>query len=139
VGGTATESPLASLEEAKSKRDRERRGRERGGGEEGVGMVAAGGAGLNINPRGRPGRAPVLVRFCLNSRNHAAVVARSVASSAREKRKIRACERTEGSTERRTELDDGCESTTTRWIVSDERAIGDDVVVVIVVLTSFPW
>lgn len=34
-------------------------------------MVAAGGAGLNINPRGRPGRAPVLVRLRLNSRNHA--------------------------------------------------------------------
>lgn len=36
-------------------------------------MVAAGGAGLNINPRGRPGRAPVLVRLRLNSRNHAVV------------------------------------------------------------------
>lgn len=41
------------------------------GGWEGVGMVAAGGAGLNINPRGRPGRAPVLVRLRLNPRNHA--------------------------------------------------------------------
>lgn len=38
-------------------------------------MVAAGGAGLNINPRGRPGRATVLVWFRLNPRNHAAVVA----------------------------------------------------------------
>lgn len=46
-------------------------------------MVAAGGAGLNINPRGRPGRAPVLVRFRLNSRNHAAVCR---ALGAREKR-----------------------------------------------------
>lgn len=36
-------------------------------------MVAAGGAGLNINPRGRPGRAPALVRLRLNSRNHAAI------------------------------------------------------------------
>lgn len=35
-------------------------------------MVAAGGAGLNINPRGRPGHTPVLVRFRFNSRNHAA-------------------------------------------------------------------
>lgn len=36
-----------------------------------VEMVGDGGAGLNINPRGRPGRAPVLVRLRLNPRNHA--------------------------------------------------------------------
>lgn len=41
-------------------------------------MVAAGGAGLNINPRGRPGRAPGLVLFRLNSRNHAVDDARSL-------------------------------------------------------------
>jgi len=62
-------------------------------GEEGIGMVAAGGAGLNINPRGRPGRATVLVWFCLNSRNHAAVVACS-SRTVPAKNETRACEQT---------------------------------------------
>lgn len=87
-------------------------------------MVAADGAGLNINPRGRPGRAPVLVRFRLNSRNHAAVVARARRETKRP-RKTCTCEQTEGPAERRTEgnreSDDGSESTTTRWLASNKR------------------
>lgn len=88
-----------------SQTERQRKERERGTEESrrGVGMVAAGDAGLNINPRGRPGRAPVLVWFRLNSRNHAAnVVARS-SQTVPAKNEKRACERTEGPTERRTE------------------------------------
>lgn len=60
---------VADSGEAKSKRDSERGDPRRVGGRERT--VAAGGAGLNINPRGRPGRAPVLVRLGLNPRNHA--------------------------------------------------------------------
>lgn len=74
MGGAATES-LANSGKLSPKRGREREREKRGGpeGRRGLGMVAAGGAGLNINPRDRPGRASVLVRFRLNSRNHAAV------------------------------------------------------------------
>lgn len=67
-------------------------------------MVAAGGAGLNINPRGRPGRASVLVWSRLNSRNHAAVVARS-SQTVPAKNEKRARVRTKGSSERRTKGD----------------------------------
>lgn len=93
-------------------------------------MVAAGGAGLNINPRGRPGRAPVLVWFCLNSRNHAVASSSSSRRVAREKRKPRVRTNRRCPTERGgREPDDENESTTTRWVVSDQRAI---VVVVVV-------
>lgn len=102
-----------SLASSRKPSPRETEKRERDRGEERVGMVAAGGAGLNINPRGRPGRAPVLVQFRLNSRNHAAVVARS-SRTVPAKNENRACEQTEGPTERRTEPDDENESTTTR-------------------------
>lgn len=79
-------------------------------------MVAAGGAGLNINPRGRPGRASVLVWSRLNSRNHAAVVARSsqTVPAKNEKRarvRIKGSKTKEG--RRVTQPDDGSEPTTT--------------------------
>lgn len=77
-GWRVTES-LAGSGEAKPERNKERRegpgGRREEAGGKGVGTV---GAGLNINPRGRPGRAPGLVLFRLNSRNHAVDGARSL-------------------------------------------------------------
>lgn len=83
--GWRVTEPLASSEEAKPKRDGDRREGQVGGGRRrrrkgggGWGAVAASGAGLNINPRGRPGRAPGLVLFRLNSRNHAVDDARSL-------------------------------------------------------------
>lgn len=87
MGGAATESlargsQVQVRETEKGERDRGERWW--------VGMVAAGGAGLNINPRGRPGHAPVLVRFHLNSRNHAAAVARSSVPAKNEKPRVQA-------------------------------------------------
>lgn len=102
MGGAATESLAGSRKP--SPRETEEGVREKGGRQEGVGMVAAGGAGLNINPRGRPGHAP-LVRFHLNSRNHAAAVARLSANSARENRKTRVRAKNRRLTERRTKGD----------------------------------
>lgn len=81
-------------------------------------MVAAGGAGLNINPRGCPGHAPVLVRFRLNSRNHAAVVARS-SQTVPAKDEKRACE-----SGRRADREEDEEVTGTgRWKRVDDYAM----------------
>lgn len=135
MGGAATESLASSRKPSPRETEKGTEGRK-----EGVGMVAAGGAGLNINPRGRPGHAPVLVRFHLNSRNHAAVVAR-LSQTVPAKTEKRACERTKSRPRGEREVtkpDDGSESTTTRWLVSDKRAIDDNVVVVVVNVDVLP-
>lgn len=132
-----TESPVSSRKP--SPRETEK-GERDWRGQEGVGMVAAGGAGLNINPRGRPGRTPVLVRFRFNSRNHAAnVVARS-SQTVPAKDEKRACERTEGPTERGTEGGpDRRMSSITRNRKSCRTSERSAATTLSPTLTSYPW